>query len=99
MRHRSTIRLRRALAALIAAPALLAAAGCGGQSTGDAAQAATASSSGASGSPASELRLGYFANVTHAAALIGVQQGYFAKELGSTKLSTQVFNAGPEAVE
>jgi NitT/TauT family transport system substrate-binding protein len=97
MRHRSTIRLRRTIAALIAAPALLAAAGCGGgQSVGDAAKAATA---GHSGSPASELRLGYFANVTHAAALIGVQRGYFAKELGSTTLSTQVFNAGPEEVE
>src|SRR5690348_8474217 len=96
MRHRSTIRLRRTLAALVAAPALLAAAGCSGQSTGDAANAATA---GSSGSPAGELRLGYFANVTHAAALIGVQQGYFAKALGSTKLSTQVFNAGPDEVE
>lgn len=96
MRPRSTIRLRRTIAALIAAPALLAAAGCGGQSTGDAAKAATA---GDSGAPASELRLGYFANVTHAAALIGVQQGYFAKELGSTRLTTQVFNAGPDEVE
>jgi NitT/TauT family transport system substrate-binding protein len=28
-----------------------------------------------------------------------VQQGFFKKELGSTKLSTQVFNAGPEEVE
>ncbi|QUF07099.1 ABC transporter substrate-binding protein [Actinosynnema pretiosum subsp. pretiosum] len=47
---------------------------------------------------AAELRLGYFPNVTHASALIGVERGLFAKELGSTKLTTQTFNAGPEAV-
>ncbi|MEO7746602.1 MAG: ABC transporter substrate-binding protein [Actinomycetota bacterium] len=49
--------------------------------------------------PARELRLGYLANVTHAPALVGVSQGFFAKQLGTTKLSTQVFNAGPAAIE
>ncbi|GAA3857902.1 ABC transporter substrate-binding protein [Saccharothrix violaceirubra] len=48
--------------------------------------------------PAAEIRLGYFPNVTHAAALIGVENGLYAKELGNTKLTTQTFNAGPEAV-
>lgn len=47
---------------------------------------------------ASELRLGYFPNVTHAAALIGVNKGFFAKELGQTKLTLQTFNAGPDEV-
>ncbi|NUS65127.1 MAG: ABC transporter substrate-binding protein [Saccharothrix sp.] len=47
---------------------------------------------------AAEVRLGYFPNVTHAAALIGVDKGFFAKELGTTKLTTQTFNAGPDAV-
>ncbi|MEN3304880.1 MAG: sulfonate transport system substrate-binding protein [Micromonosporaceae bacterium] len=47
---------------------------------------------------ASEVRLGYFPNVTHASALIGVDKGFFAKELGSTKLTTQTFNAGPDEV-
>ncbi|MEJ2866893.1 ABC transporter substrate-binding protein [Actinomycetospora sp. OC33-EN08] len=46
--------------------------------------------------PAPELRLGYFPNITHAGALIGVQNGLFAQQLGQTKLSTQTFNAGPE---
>ncbi|WP_245953387.1 ABC transporter substrate-binding protein, partial [Arthrobacter silvisoli] len=50
-------------------------------------------------SPAAELRLGYFGNVTHAPALVGVSKGFIAKELGATKLSTQVFNAGPAAIE
>src|SRR5690242_16741619 len=48
---------------------------------------------------AGELRLGYFANVTHATAVVGVGQGTFAKELGATKLKTQIFNAGPAAVQ
>lgn len=46
-----------------------------------------------------DLRLGYFPNLTHAPALIGVEKGYFAEELGSTvTLKTATFNAGPEAV-
>lgn len=47
---------------------------------------------------ATELRLGYFPNVTHAAALIGVDKGFFTKELGTTKLTLQTFNAGPDEV-
>jgi NitT/TauT family transport system substrate-binding protein len=50
-------------------------------------------------SPATELKLGYFGNVTHAAALVGVNEGFIKNNLGSTKLSTQVFNAGPAAIE
>jgi NitT/TauT family transport system substrate-binding protein len=49
--------------------------------------------------PATDLRLGYFANVTHAPALVGIQEGLLQKELGDTKLSTEVFNAGPAAIE
>src|SRR4051794_33097450 len=86
-------RLRRALTVLAATPVVLAVAGCGGSSGGS-----SSGSSAAAGAPA-ELRLGYFANVTHAAALIGVQQHFLADELGSTKLTTQVFNAGPDEVE
>jgi NitT/TauT family transport system substrate-binding protein len=46
--------------------------------------------------PAPELRLGFFPNITHAPALIGVQNGLFTQQLGATRLSTQTFNAGPE---
>ena len=45
------------------------------------------------------LRLGYFANVTHATALVELERGTLAEKLGATKLETQVFNAGPAAVE
>ncbi|MEU8229326.1 ABC transporter substrate-binding protein [Actinoplanes sp. NPDC048967] len=45
------------------------------------------------------LRLGYFPNITHAPALIGVKNGLFQQSLGSTKLEPKTFNAGPAAVE
>ncbi len=46
-----------------------------------------------------ELRLGYFANVTHAPALVGLEEGLFADSLGDVEVTTQVFNAGPAAIE
>ena len=49
--------------------------------------------------PAAELKLGYFGNLTHAPALVGVKQGILARNLGNTKLSTETFNAGPAAIE
>jgi NitT/TauT family transport system substrate-binding protein len=86
--------LRRTLSLLTLLPVAVALAACGGTSN-----AGSADSGGSSAGTAEELRLGYFANVTHAAALIGVNEGLFAHELGHTKLTTQVFNAGPDEVE
>lgn len=51
------------------------------------------------GTPAAELRLGYFPNITHATAVYGDASGTFDKALGDTTLTTQTFNAGPAAVE
>jgi len=46
------------------------------------------------------VHLGYFPNITHATALVGVSKGIFAKDLGSkVTLKTSTFNAGPAAVE
>ena len=46
------------------------------------------------------VRLGFFPNVTHAQALIGVERGDFQKALGDdVKLETAVFNAGPSVIE
>jgi len=54
---------------------------------------------GASGSRIT-LRLGYFPNITHATALVGVGKGIFAAKLGpNVTLETKTFNAGPAAVE
>jgi NitT/TauT family transport system substrate-binding protein len=53
----------------------------------------------AEGSSAGQVRHGFFPNLTHASALVGVKQGYFQKALGKSKLKTQTFNAGPAAVQ
>ena len=54
---------------------------------------------GSAGGEAATIRLGYFPNVTHAPALIGVNKGFFTEALGSTKLEPKTFNAGPAAIE
>ena len=46
-----------------------------------------------------EVKLGFFPNVTHAPALVGVAEGTFADHLGDAKLSTFTFDAGTEAAE
>ncbi|MEI7635240.1 MAG: ABC transporter substrate-binding protein [bacterium] len=46
------------------------------------------------------VRLGYFPNVTHAQAVIGVQRGDFQAALGTeVKLETSTYNAGPSVIE
>ena len=87
------MRIRRRTAALYALAALTTGllAGCGGGS-------ATEKTS-ASGSPVA-LRLGYFPNLTHATAIVGIEKGIFAKALdGKATLEPKTFNAGPAAVE
>jgi NitT/TauT family transport system substrate-binding protein len=74
----------------VAATALLAAtslSACGGDDAGS------------SGGEAGTLRLGYFPNITHAPALVGVKNNIFAEALGTTKLDPKTFNAGPAAIE
>jgi NitT/TauT family transport system substrate-binding protein len=45
------------------------------------------------------LRLGYFPNLTHATAIVGLADGLFADALGpSVDLQTRTFNAGTDAV-
>jgi NitT/TauT family transport system substrate-binding protein len=46
------------------------------------------------------IRIGYFPNINHAQAVIGLNNGDFQKILGNnTKIETIVFNAGPSAIE
>lgn len=88
-------RASRRIGALVAlgALALVAATGCGGE------EEATAATD-AAGGPEGELNLGFFPNVTHAPALVGLEQGRFAAALGDgVELDTFTFNAGTEAVE
>lgn len=44
------------------------------------------------------LRIGYFPNINHAQAVIGVGNGDFQEALGNIRLERQVFTAGPDAV-
>jgi len=53
----------------------------------------------ATGSGNVTLRLGYFPNLTHAPAIIGLQKGFFRNELGSNvTIEAKTFNAGPDVV-
>jgi NitT/TauT family transport system substrate-binding protein len=73
------------LAAGVAAVAVLAA-GC----------SSSPASSGGSSSPV-VLRLGFLANITHEPALVGLEKGFFAKQLGkNVTLKTTVFSTGTE---
>jgi NitT/TauT family transport system substrate-binding protein len=46
------------------------------------------------------VRIGYFPNVTHAVAIVGLEQGFFAKALGpDVAIEPKVFNAGPAEME
>src|SRR4051794_38867311 len=65
----------------------------------DSTNAAGAGKSADGGAGIKELRIGYFANLTHAQAVLGVASGEFQQALGATKVSTKVFNAGPSLIE
>src|SRR5689334_12694618 len=60
----------------------------------------SASSSNSSSNGHITVHLGYFPNITHAVALVGVARGTFQQALGSNvKLDTKTFNAGPAEIE
>jgi NitT/TauT family transport system substrate-binding protein len=82
--------LALATTAVLTATAMTA---CGNNDEGPA-----GSGEGAAGE-APAIRLGYFPNITHAPALIGVKQNFFQEALGTTKLDAKTFNAGPAAIE
>jgi NitT/TauT family transport system substrate-binding protein len=83
-----------ALLAVVAATTALAACGSDDSSSGS----DTSSTSKASSEPVT-LRLGYFPNVTHAPALVGIEGGIFKKNFGkNVTLETTPFNAGPDVV-
>ena len=64
------------------------------------APAGVASAQQPASSDAVTLRLGYFPNVTHAPAIVGVDTGIFQEALGdNVELDLQTFNAGTEAIE
>jgi NitT/TauT family transport system substrate-binding protein len=59
---------------------------------------ACGSSSKSSSGDDTQVRLGFFPNITHATALVGVQKGIYTKYLGKAPKAL-TFNAGPAATE
>src|SRR2546430_9691096 len=90
MQHRMRTGL---VAGLLAAVTL---AGCGSGSSSSAKEGGSVAKTGEKVT----LRLGYFTNITHAPAIVGLEKGIFADKLGpDVTLTPSVFNAGPAAVE
>nr|WP_244256750.1 aliphatic sulfonate ABC transporter substrate-binding protein [Kitasatospora cineracea] len=85
-----------AAVAVLTAAGLLSACGYGSKSEDD--SSAKPSASGAKLS-VDTVKIGYFANLTHGTALVGLKQGIIQQELGGTRIKTQVFNAGPAEIE
>jgi NitT/TauT family transport system substrate-binding protein len=98
---------RRALAFLLPIVLLVAACSSSAATGAPTAASSTAAASSAAASSAatpiapasgSVLRLGYFPNVTHATAIVGVEGGLFQQALGSAvTLQTSTFNDGTSA--
>jgi sulfonate transport system substrate-binding protein len=80
--------MKRVLAGFLAAGVAVLAAGCGSSGSGS-----------GSSDPAAKvvLRLGFLENITHASALVGVKEGFFAKNLGkNVTLKLYPFSTGTE---
>ncbi|MFC7218427.1 aliphatic sulfonate ABC transporter substrate-binding protein [Streptomyces polyrhachis] len=88
---------RRALVAITALPVLSVAA-CGYGSDAKDEPKAPVAAKGAKLS-ADSVRIGYFPNLTHATALVGIEKGLIQKELGGTVVKPSTFNAGPSEIE
>uniref|UniRef100_A0AAU2K163 ABC transporter substrate-binding protein n=1 Tax=Streptomyces sp. NBC_00049 TaxID=2903617 RepID=A0AAU2K163_9ACTN len=88
----------RIIAVTAALPLLLTACGYGSEAKKDDDKAKVAAT-GDKKLSASEVRIGYFPNLTHATALVGIQEGLIAKELNGTTIKPQTFNAGPSEIE
>ncbi|MFG2484659.1 ABC transporter substrate-binding protein, partial [Streptomyces virginiae] len=92
--------LRRGIVAAAALPLLIGAlASCGYGSEAKKDEPKAAAADAGKKLSASEVRIGYFPNLTHATALVGLQEGLIEKELGGTKVKPQSFNAGPSEIE
>ncbi|MDH6606548.1 NitT/TauT family transport system substrate-binding protein [Streptomyces sp. SAI-208] len=90
--------LRRSLAVMAALPLLtLAACGYGSEAKDDDTAKVAAGAKKIDG--LDSVKIGYFGNLTHGTALVGVDKGFFQKELGATKASYATFNAGPSEIE
>ncbi|MEU5689592.1 sulfate ABC transporter substrate-binding protein [Streptomyces venezuelae] len=90
---------RRTAPALLAALLLLAPAGCGYGSQAKEKDTVRIAAGAQKIDGLDSVRIGYFANLTHATALVANRQGFFQKALGATRARYATFNAGPSAIE
>ncbi|MCZ3389923.1 MAG: ABC transporter substrate-binding protein [Actinomycetia bacterium] len=83
------------VAAIVAALTMTACSSAGGGESDT-----SGGTSPAAGQDITTLRVGYFPNFTHAAALVGVQEGFFKDALAEQDITVTptIFNAGPDAV-
>lgn len=95
----ATVQKGSARGLVVAAATALALTGCGAANASGPATGSSSDPGRADPAPV-ELRLGYFPNVTHATAVVGVEEGFFQAALGDdVTLTTATFNAGPAAIE
>ncbi|MFI6698386.1 aliphatic sulfonate ABC transporter substrate-binding protein [Streptomyces sp. NPDC050509] len=91
---------RRRLAAVAALPLLaVVLSACGYGSAADSSSEESGPAPTGKALSADTVRVGYFPNLTHATALVGIGKGILQKELGGTKVSATTFNAGPSEIE
>ena len=86
---------RAAVAAMIGAALLLA--GCSSSSSSSSSTSSSGDPSTTAGAAPVTVRLGFLTNVTHASALVGLKEGFFAKALGSAgTVQPTAFSTGTE---
>ncbi len=87
--------MRRVTAAAMIGAALLLA-GCSSAASSSAGSTANSGAGTSGGSPVT-VTLGFLTNITHASALVGLKEGFFAKDLGSAgTLKATAFSTGTE---
>lgn len=45
------------------------------------------------------VRVAFFANISHAVPVVGLENGYFEEKLGETEIQTRIVDSGPQAIE
>jgi NitT/TauT family transport system substrate-binding protein len=89
--------MKRALIAAGAAVATVLAAGCASSGSSSTSSSPGSSTGTAAASAPVTLRLGFLVNITHAPALVGIQEGFFKKELGrGVTLQLTPFSSGTQ---
>lgn len=98
---RSSAHRRRLVAAAAALPILIGSlAACSyGSDKAESDPTVAPTTAGTKKLSADEVKIGYFPNLTHATALVGLKEGFFQKELGGTSIKELTFNAGPAEIE